>query len=90
MIIKSLEVGPYMANCYIVGSEDCKEGMIIDPGAEAEQILNIPRDLRVDIKFVVLTHGHADHIGVVREIGRQPMLRWLFMLMMPVFSKSNL
>ena len=68
MILKILVVGPIAANCYIVGSESTKEGMIIDPGAEAEEILKSVKDLELDIKLIVLTHGHMDHIGALKEI----------------------
>ncbi len=68
MIVKKLVVGPFASNCYIVGSESGKEGMIIDPGAEAEKILEKVKDLGLDIKLIVLTHGHVDHIGAVREV----------------------
>ena len=68
MILKNLVVGPLAANCYIVGSESSKEGMIIDPGAEAEVILRKVKDLELDIKSIVLTHGHIDHIGALKEV----------------------
>jgi len=68
VIFKKLVVGPFESNCYIVGSESTKEGMIIDPGAEAEQILKGVNDLGLDIKLIVLTHGHIDHIGAVKEV----------------------
>ena len=68
MILKNLVVGPLAANCYIVGSESNKEGMIIDPGAEAEVILRKVKDLELDIKSIVLTHGHIDHIGALKEV----------------------
>lgn len=68
MIIKKLEVGPFASNCYIVGSENNKEGMIIDPGDEAKRILNEVKDLGLDIKIVALTHGHIDHIGALKEV----------------------
>ncbi len=68
MILKILVVGPIAANCYIVGSESTKEGMIIDPGAEAEEILKSVKDLELDIKLILLTHGHMDHIGALKEI----------------------
>ncbi len=42
--------------------------MIIDPGDEAKQILRKIKDLQLDIKFIILTHGHIDHIGAVREV----------------------
>ena len=45
MILETLVVGPFGVNCYIVGSESTREGMIIDPGAEAEQILKSVNDL---------------------------------------------
>ncbi len=68
MILKKLVVGPFASNCYIVGSEANKEGMIIDPGAEAEEILNNVKDLGLKIKSIVLTHGHIDHIGALKEV----------------------
>ncbi len=45
MILKKLVVGPFGSNCYIGGSESSKEGMIIDPGGEAEVILRNAMDL---------------------------------------------
>jgi len=68
MILKKLVVGPLASNCYIVGSESNKEGMIIDPGDEAEVILRNVKDLELAIKFIVLTHGHIDHIGALKEV----------------------
>ena len=68
MILERLVVGPFASNCYIVGSEITHEGMIIDPGDEANQILNKVKDLQLDIKMILLTHGHIDHIGAVKEI----------------------
>jgi len=68
VIIEKLELGPFASNCYIVGAESNKEGMIIDPGAEAKRILEKVEDLGLEVKLIVLTHGHMDHIGAVREI----------------------
>jgi len=68
MILKKLEVGPFASNCYIVGDEANKEGMIIDPGAEANRILKNVNDLGLEIKFIVLTHVHVDHIGALKEV----------------------
>jgi len=68
VILKKLVVGPFASNCYIVGSESTKEGMIIDPGDEANQILKNMKELQLDIKSIVLTHGHIDHIGALKEI----------------------
>lgn len=68
MILEKLELGPFGSNCYIVADDTTKEGMIIDPGAEGERILKQVHDLELNIKYVVLTHGHIDHIGAVNEV----------------------
>ncbi|MFC2020970.1 MBL fold metallo-hydrolase [Chloroflexota bacterium] len=68
MIIEGLTPDPYASNCYIVADEASKEGIIIDPGAGANQILRVVEDLGLEIKFIVLTHGHRDHIGALNEV----------------------
>ncbi len=68
MIVKKLVVGTFASNCYIVGSESTKEGMLIDPGADAKEILKNVKELGLDIKCIVLTHAHIDHIGAVSEV----------------------
>lgn len=68
MILRALEVGPFGSNCYIVGSEATKEGMIVDPGAEAEVILDDVRRLGLDVKIIVATHAHMDHVGALRAV----------------------
>jgi len=68
MISKELIVGPLATNCYIVGSESNKEGVIIDPADEAEAILRSVKDLSLDIKLILLTHGHWDHTGALKEV----------------------
>ncbi len=68
MIIEKLEVGEIAANCYLVGTESSKEGIVIDPGAEGKQILRKIKDLKLEIKYIVLTHSHMDHIGAVKQV----------------------
>jgi len=68
VIIEKLEIGTFASNCYIVGDESNKDGIIIDPGAEADRILKKVEDLGLEVKLIVLTHAHMDHIGAVKEV----------------------
>jgi hydroxyacylglutathione hydrolase len=68
VIIERLEVGPFATNCYIVGDRRGGQGMIVDPGDEADRILAVVKKLGLDIKHIVLTHGHIDHIGALSEV----------------------
>jgi len=63
-----LTVGPFAANCYIVGSSTTKQGMVIDPGAEAETILKTVQQTGLCISIIVITHAHIDHVGAIREV----------------------
>lgn len=62
MIVKQLPVGPIQTNCYLAGCEETKEGVVIDPGDEAERILAEVEDLGLTIKYILNTHAHFDHI----------------------------
>jgi hydroxyacylglutathione hydrolase len=68
IIVKRLVVGHLSANCYIVGGEAGGEGMVIDPGGNAEEIHRAIRDSGLDIRIILLTHGHSDHIAALRDI----------------------
>jgi len=68
MIIESLVLGPFMANCYIVGSEVTKEAMVIDPCAEAERVIDTAKKQNLKITTIVATHNHVDHIGAISDI----------------------
>lgn len=68
MILKALVVGPFASNCFIVGSEKTKEGMVIDPGADAPDILDTIQGLGLSIKLIVVTHNHIDHVGALRGV----------------------
>jgi len=68
MILKLLTVGPFASNCYIVGSESSKLGIIIDPGAEAKLILKTVNNLGLTISLIVVTHMHFDHVGALTPV----------------------
>ena len=67
MEIHELVVGPLKTNCYIVTS-DMNHAVIIDPGFDAEKIAAKIRELGATPKFMLLTHGHFDHIGAVNAL----------------------
>jgi hydroxyacylglutathione hydrolase len=66
--VNRLVVGVWKANCYIVSSETTKQGFIIDPGDAPDTILRSIKDLGVEIKVLVATHGHIDHIGAIGRL----------------------
>lgn len=68
MKISRIPLGIYAANCYILTDEDTKDTAIIDPGGNAEFLINEIEKLNVNVKYILLTHGHADHIGGVNEV----------------------
>lgn len=70
MILKSLQVGQIGTNCYLIGDEETKQGAIIDPGDESERILKAVEALGLDIRYILLTHGHYDHTTGINGILR--------------------
>ena len=68
MEVKVLQVGPIGTNCYILEDEKARAAAIIDPGDEAGRILQVIEDDGVDVKYILLTHGHFDHIGGVAAV----------------------
>jgi glyoxylase-like metal-dependent hydrolase (beta-lactamase superfamily II) len=68
MIFRQVVVGMFASNCFIVGSEETREGMVIDPGADAKTILQTVQELGLSVKLIVATHNHPDHIGALGQV----------------------
>ncbi|RKD28016.1 Glyoxylase, beta-lactamase superfamily II [Caminicella sporogenes DSM 14501] len=68
MYIERIPVGIYGTNCYILGCDKTKKAAVIDPGGDADKILEKIKNNDLDLKYIILTHGHGDHIGAVEEI----------------------
>ncbi len=78
LLIRQLSVGPLQVNCFLVASEKTHEAMVIDPGEDGPRILDLAKKEGLEIKQVVNTHGHFDHIGanqvVIDATGAELML----------------
>ncbi|HZK25716.1 MAG TPA: MBL fold metallo-hydrolase [Oscillospiraceae bacterium] len=77
LLIRSRETGSLGANCYLVACEQTRLGLLIDPGADAAQIIEMVQEAGITIKYIVNTHGHVDHVGAnaaVREAFAAPIV----------------
>ncbi len=65
-----ITVGPYQENCYLIWLDGGPGCIIVDPGDEADRIMNVMRGHRTRPEVILLTHSHCDHIGAVGELKR--------------------
>jgi glyoxylase-like metal-dependent hydrolase (beta-lactamase superfamily II) len=63
MIHEILPVGPLQCNCSIVGDENSREAMVIDPGDDIDAVMEIVARHQLQVKQIVVTHAHIDHVG---------------------------
>jgi len=63
MIHEILPVGPLQCNCSIIGDESSREAMVIDPGDNISDVLAVVRKHNLQVKQIVITHAHIDHVG---------------------------
>lgn len=71
MILKRLKLNigdAHITNCYIVEDEKTHEIMIVDPGGEPQKVIEMVKIMGGKVKYIVLTHCHADHIGGVSKV----------------------
>jgi glyoxylase-like metal-dependent hydrolase (beta-lactamase superfamily II) len=63
MIHEILPVGPLQCNCSVIGEEATREAMVIDPGDDIEDVLALIAKHKLQVKQIVITHAHIDHVG---------------------------
>ena len=66
MLLKVVPVGPLQVNSSVVVDEDTGEAIVIDPGADADKLVDVLKEYK--LKAIVNTHGHIDHVGQVGKI----------------------
>lgn len=69
--IHCMPLGDYMTNCYILRQADSSKCCIIDPGYHAEVILGYLEQNSLSAEAILLTHGHFDHVGAVRDLAAE-------------------
>ena len=68
MKVHTLPMGPVQANCYVVIDEHSGEAAVVDPGDYTDELKAVLRDEVKNLKYILLTHGHYDHVGAVAAL----------------------
>jgi hydroxyacylglutathione hydrolase len=68
MVHEILPVGMLQCNCSVFGDEESREGLVVDPGDDIAQVLEIVRRHGLTLKAIVITHAHIDHIGGAQKL----------------------
>ena len=69
--VHTMALGDFQTNCYLIHDENSKRCCVIDPGYEAETILDHLSYLGLTLEAILLTHGHFDHTGAVRDLAAE-------------------
>ena len=70
MDVRMYTVGPVAENCFVVRRDGAAEAVVVDPGDEAEKLIAAIEGLELDVKAILLTHTHFDHVGAVAPLAR--------------------
>ena len=68
MIIRQMALGPIQANCFILGCEETRQAVVIDPGDDTDRILTALAKDQLTVVHIINTHGHFDHVGANKRL----------------------
>lgn len=68
MLIKTIVVGPLQVSCFVIADEKSGKAMVVDPGDEPDMIMETINGSKLQVQYIVCTHGHFDHVGAVGDI----------------------
>ena len=68
MIFDTIPVGEIDTNCYLIGDETAKICAVVDPGGSPERVLAMIEKSGLQLKMILLTHGHWDHVGAIPDL----------------------
>jgi hydroxyacylglutathione hydrolase len=68
MVLKQAEVGPMMNFVYLIGCTETRDAGVVDPAWDAPAIMKLAQDLNLKIKYILLTHGHPDHVNALEAL----------------------
>lgn len=71
MVIKSFYTGPLSVNCYVATDEGSKKTFMVDPGGHNVDMVNYIKNNNLELDYIILTHGHGDHIGGVPDMKKE-------------------
>ncbi len=71
MIIRNFHTGPLAVNSYVVTDETTKKTFMVDPGGHNTQMVNHIKENNLELDYIILTHGHGDHLGGVPDMKRE-------------------
>jgi glyoxylase-like metal-dependent hydrolase (beta-lactamase superfamily II) len=63
-----MPLGPIQANCFILGCEETRQAVVIDPGDDCDRILTSLSGDRLTVTHIINTHGHFDHVGANKRL----------------------
>jgi len=67
MLLETRDAPPFYKNGYVLACDDTREAVIIDPGDEVDELLKVVSDGKLDVRHILLTHAHVDHVSGVAK-----------------------